>query len=256
MVKNKGLIAEAYDWDEEEVSSDDNEMVEVKVLMALAEDNEAVSKEGAKNGEWVKISMRKVHTLLEMEDNDDRKNYLDYSGVMYHVFVVHVVEQPLLSKAEGFIMPNHDSGRILLAESQRNTIDPPVVVTDSSETDYDSVDESSSISTFKAKALKGVIINKPTSAPAKGNKSTSASKVNSAPAGKLKNVKIKDDLSLAIVIKELNKLKLQISKTQSSCSRSEALQAKNVDALKLKKTGSSKANRSKTLSRGWVSRQN
>ncbi|GJU42512.1 hypothetical protein Tco_1195469 [Tanacetum coccineum] len=45
MVKNKGLIAEAYEWDEEEVSSDDNEMVKVKVLMALTEDNEAVSRE-------------------------------------------------------------------------------------------------------------------------------------------------------------------------------------------------------------------
>ncbi|GJU22411.1 hypothetical protein Tco_1155753, partial [Tanacetum coccineum] len=53
-------------------------MVEVKVLMALAEDNDAISKEGARNGEWVKISMRMVHTLLEMEDNDDRKTYLDY----------------------------------------------------------------------------------------------------------------------------------------------------------------------------------
>ncbi|GJW28465.1 retrovirus-related pol polyprotein from transposon TNT 1-94 [Tanacetum coccineum] len=42
-----------------EVSSDDNEMVEVKVLMALGEENEAVSKEGARNSEWVKISMRK-----------------------------------------------------------------------------------------------------------------------------------------------------------------------------------------------------
>ncbi|GKA36168.1 hypothetical protein Tco_0722659 [Tanacetum coccineum] len=49
MVKNKCLITEAYGWDEEEVSSDDNEMVEVKVLMALAEDNDAVSKDGAKN---------------------------------------------------------------------------------------------------------------------------------------------------------------------------------------------------------------
>ncbi|GKG33655.1 hypothetical protein Tco_0433814, partial [Tanacetum coccineum] len=38
-----------------EMSSDDNEMVEVKVLMALAEDNDAISKEGARNGEWVKI---------------------------------------------------------------------------------------------------------------------------------------------------------------------------------------------------------
>nr|GEV44764.1 uncharacterized mitochondrial protein AtMg00810-like [Tanacetum cinerariifolium] len=76
MVKNKGLITKAYELDVEEVSSDDNDMVEVKVLMALAEDKDAVSKEGAKNGKWVKISMRKVHTLLEMEDNDDRKNYL------------------------------------------------------------------------------------------------------------------------------------------------------------------------------------
>ncbi|GKE53000.1 hypothetical protein Tco_1488156 [Tanacetum coccineum] len=55
MVNNKGLIAEAYEWDEEEVSSDDNEMVEVKVLMALAEENDAVSKEGARNGESLPI---------------------------------------------------------------------------------------------------------------------------------------------------------------------------------------------------------
>ncbi|GKD81145.1 hypothetical protein Tco_1347984 [Tanacetum coccineum] len=78
-VKNKSLTAEAYEWDEEKVSSDDNETVEVKVLMVLAEENDVVSKEGARNGERVKISMRKVHTLLEMEDdNDDRKTYLDY----------------------------------------------------------------------------------------------------------------------------------------------------------------------------------
>ncbi|GKE21085.1 retrovirus-related pol polyprotein from transposon TNT 1-94 [Tanacetum coccineum] len=77
-IKNKGLIAEAYEWDKKEMSSDDNEMVEVKVLMALAEENDAISKEGARNGEWLKISMRNVHSLLEMEDNDDIKTYLDY----------------------------------------------------------------------------------------------------------------------------------------------------------------------------------
>ncbi|GJS99486.1 hypothetical protein Tco_0820656 [Tanacetum coccineum] len=58
-IKNKCLIAKAYEWDEEEVSLDDNQMVEIKVLMALAEENDAISKEGARNGEWVKISMRK-----------------------------------------------------------------------------------------------------------------------------------------------------------------------------------------------------
>ncbi|GKA43805.1 retrovirus-related pol polyprotein from transposon TNT 1-94 [Tanacetum coccineum] len=57
------------------------------------------------------------------------------------------VEKPLLSKVQGFIMPNHDTGRILPAESQRNTTDSPVTVTDSSETDYDSADESSVCST-------------------------------------------------------------------------------------------------------------
>ncbi|GJR80701.1 hypothetical protein Tco_0151486 [Tanacetum coccineum] len=41
------------------MSSDDNEMVEVKVLMTLAEENDAISKEGARNGEWVKIFLRK-----------------------------------------------------------------------------------------------------------------------------------------------------------------------------------------------------
>ncbi|GKF02649.1 hypothetical protein Tco_0029572, partial [Tanacetum coccineum] len=45
--------------------------------------------------------------------------------------------------------------------------------------------------TFKAETLKGIIINEPSSAP----------------ASKLKNVKIEDDPPLAIVMKELNELK-------------------------------------------------
>ncbi|GKB83977.1 retrovirus-related pol polyprotein from transposon TNT 1-94 [Tanacetum coccineum] len=49
-----------YNKDEEDVSLDDNEMVEVKVLMALADDeNVVVGKERARNDESVKISMRK-----------------------------------------------------------------------------------------------------------------------------------------------------------------------------------------------------
>ncbi|GJX46791.1 retrovirus-related pol polyprotein from transposon TNT 1-94 [Tanacetum coccineum] len=143
MINNKGLVTEAYEWDKEKVSSDDNEMV------------------------------------------------------------------------------------ILPSKSQRNITDPSVAVTDSLSIDYDLADESSvystpltplkkldgvepisgpkiiksilrSKSTFKAEALKGVIINEPSSAPAKGNKSSSASNVHLAPAGKLKSVKIKDDPPLAI----------------------------------------------------------
>nr|GEW96282.1 retrovirus-related Pol polyprotein from transposon TNT 1-94 [Tanacetum cinerariifolium] len=137
-------------------------------------------------------------------------------------------------------------------------------------------------STFKAKTLKGVIINEPSLALAKDNKSSSASKVNSVSASKLKSVKIKDDPPLAIVIKELNNLKLQFSKSRiislereinlrnpqhafKRCEvcgssthtktdyyyiewfkRGEALQAKKVEALKSTRAESSNTNRSKT----------
>ncbi|GJV56584.1 hypothetical protein Tco_1457589 [Tanacetum coccineum] len=135
-----------------------------------------------------------------------------------------------------------------------NTIDPPVAVTDSSTTDYDSTVESSvnstplpplkkldgvepvsrpmtikstlrSKSTFKAKNLKGVIINEPSSAPAKGNKSSSASKVNSAPVGKLKSVKIENDPPLAIVMKELNGCERTDHRT---CDHAEYISTKNM----------------------------
>nr|GEW77829.1 hypothetical protein [Tanacetum cinerariifolium] len=187
--------------DEEEVSSTDNEMVEVRVLMALAEDNNAINKEGARNSEWVKIFMRKFADLVFAKSlADDIKVFIP------------CVQRPWLFEAEGFILPNHDTGRILPAESQRNTTDPPFAVTDSSSTDYYSADESSVCSTplpplkklygaepisgpkniksilrlkstFKAETLKGFIIKKPSSAHAKGYKSSSASKFNSGPTG-------------------------------------------------------------------------
>nr|GEW70693.1 hypothetical protein [Tanacetum cinerariifolium] len=101
MVKNKSLIAEAYEWDKEEVSSDDNEMVEVKILMALAKDNDAVSKKGTRNDKWVKISMRKVHTLFEIEDNADRKNYLEYLCI--DLYYVKEQKNNLLSKHKDLV---------------------------------------------------------------------------------------------------------------------------------------------------------
>ncbi|GKF09456.1 hypothetical protein Tco_0043680, partial [Tanacetum coccineum] len=55
--KNKGLVAETFDWDEEEVSNDE-EVTQVKVLMALADDELTVGKDHARNGEWINITMR------------------------------------------------------------------------------------------------------------------------------------------------------------------------------------------------------
>nr|GFA06681.1 hypothetical protein [Tanacetum cinerariifolium] len=170
-----------YNKVKEEVSSNDNEMVELKVLMALPEENDVVSKEGVRNDDDTKVT-------------------------------IPGVERPWLSEAEGFILQNHDTSRILPSESQRNTIESSIAVTDSLATDYDSADESSICSillppqkkldgaepisgpktiksilrskfTFKAEALKDITINEPSSTLAKGNKSSSASKVHSASTG-------------------------------------------------------------------------
>nr|GEY73324.1 hypothetical protein [Tanacetum cinerariifolium] len=47
--KNNGLVVETFDWDEEEVF-DDEEVTQVKVLMALADDELTVCKSHARNG--------------------------------------------------------------------------------------------------------------------------------------------------------------------------------------------------------------
>ncbi|GKB81507.1 retrovirus-related pol polyprotein from transposon TNT 1-94, partial [Tanacetum coccineum] len=220
--KNKGLIAETYDWDDEEVSSDENEVNKVKALMALTDEERIlVGKESARNADNsdTSITNSNIHKLSETEDST---------------------------------LPNQDTDEVPSNESQRNTTNPLVVFSDSLATDSNSADESSvcgtpliplkkldgvepvsgpktiksilkSKFTFKAETLKGIIINEPSSALTRG-KSSSASKTNSAPAGKLKNVKMEDDPPLAIVMKELNELKLQISKKKSSYSKNKNAQ--------------------------------
>ncbi|GJT09123.1 hypothetical protein Tco_0843585 [Tanacetum coccineum] len=75
--KNKGLVAETFDWDEEEVL-DDKEVTQVKVLMALADDELTVGKNHARNGEWINITTRKVNILLYMDEDAGWQNYLKY----------------------------------------------------------------------------------------------------------------------------------------------------------------------------------
>nr|GEW79199.1 putative ribonuclease H-like domain-containing protein [Tanacetum cinerariifolium] len=56
--KNNGLVAKIFSWDEEEVFEDE-EVTQVKVLMALVDDELTVGKSHARNGEWVDITIRK-----------------------------------------------------------------------------------------------------------------------------------------------------------------------------------------------------
>nr|GEX05315.1 retrovirus-related Pol polyprotein from transposon TNT 1-94 [Tanacetum cinerariifolium] len=76
----KGLVVEIFDWDEEEVS-DEEEVTQVKVLMTLDDDKLIVRKNHARNGKWVDITMRKVNTLLSMDEDTDSKKYLKYINI-------------------------------------------------------------------------------------------------------------------------------------------------------------------------------
>ncbi|GJS53349.1 retrovirus-related pol polyprotein from transposon TNT 1-94 [Tanacetum coccineum] len=78
--KNKGLVYETFDWDEEEVF-DEEEVTQGKVLMALTDDELTVGKSHARNGEWVDITMRKVNTLLSMDEDADWQIYLKYISI-------------------------------------------------------------------------------------------------------------------------------------------------------------------------------
>nr|GEY13737.1 retrovirus-related Pol polyprotein from transposon TNT 1-94 [Tanacetum cinerariifolium] len=227
-VKNKCLIAEAYELDEEKVSSDDNEMVEVKVLIDLAVEKDAISKEGARNSEWVKISIRKrilrVDQLTKDPSSSRQKDLVFVKSSADDTKVsIPGVERPWLSKVEA---PDYDSAD---ESSVCSNSLPPLKKLDGAKPICGLMTIKlilRSKFTFKAETLKGIIINKPSLAPAKGNKSSSASKVNSALAGKLKSVKIKDDPLLAIVMKELNDLKLQIIKNQSSINHNRIISLK------------------------------
>ncbi|GJZ75763.1 hypothetical protein Tco_0640228 [Tanacetum coccineum] len=77
---NKGLVVETFDWDEEEVS-DNEEVTQVKVLMALADDELIVGKSHARIDEWVNITIRKVNTFLSMDEDADWQNYLKYINI-------------------------------------------------------------------------------------------------------------------------------------------------------------------------------
>ncbi|GJR53025.1 hypothetical protein Tco_1403546 [Tanacetum coccineum] len=88
--------------DTRSMSSDDNDVTKVKALIALTnEERVFVGKESARNGDWIKISMKKVHTLLEMEDNDDRKSFLDYLCIDLNYIEEHI--NNLMSKHRNLI---------------------------------------------------------------------------------------------------------------------------------------------------------
>ncbi|GKA82266.1 hypothetical protein Tco_0789014 [Tanacetum coccineum] len=83
---DKGLIGESFDWDDESVSLEDEGTTKFKAFMEIVEDEPSLGKGDARSGQWVDITMKKVHRLLSMIDNDERKHVLDYTHVdLYYV---------------------------------------------------------------------------------------------------------------------------------------------------------------------------
>ncbi|GKC61704.1 retrovirus-related pol polyprotein from transposon TNT 1-94 [Tanacetum coccineum] len=63
----KGLIAELFDWDEEFVSSEDEQTTRIRAFMAIAEDGPSVGKADARSGQWVNITIKKITSDSESE---------------------------------------------------------------------------------------------------------------------------------------------------------------------------------------------
>ncbi|GKC45349.1 retrovirus-related pol polyprotein from transposon TNT 1-94 [Tanacetum coccineum] len=118
-----GLVAETFDWDEEEVS-DDEEVTQVKVLMALADDELTVGKSHARNGEREQICHQKKKVLggelfTESSSKKNENENLFIPASMWY-------NQEMVSKAKDWVktlnpdskLPNFNTRRILVPESQ------------------------------------------------------------------------------------------------------------------------------------------
>ncbi|GKA35681.1 hypothetical protein Tco_0722172 [Tanacetum coccineum] len=227
----------------------------VKAKLALLSSSASVpSSSSSKNKEAWLNSSNKVNQCISEQIPTQKMKILGIdqltedtssSGPKNPVFVKSLVDnpevsitgsnKPKLSKTEDSTLSNHDSGKLMNLQS----VAPPSLLEKlTGAKPISGLKTIKSIlklkSTFKAETLKGIINNEPSSAPARGNKSSSVSKTDSALAGKLKNVKIEDDSTLAIVMKELNELKLQISKNKSYYFRNKNSQQVPSNALQNK----------------------
>nr|GEW68150.1 hypothetical protein [Tanacetum cinerariifolium] len=66
------------DYEEDECAT------RIKAFMAIAKDEPSVGKADARSGQWVEITMKKVHILILIPDDDDKKHVLDHTHVDLH----------------------------------------------------------------------------------------------------------------------------------------------------------------------------
>ncbi|GJT03806.1 retrovirus-related pol polyprotein from transposon TNT 1-94 [Tanacetum coccineum] len=64
--------------------NNDEGSTKIRAFMAITEDEPSVGKADARSGQWIDITMKKVHRLLSMTNGDERKHVLDNSHVDLH----------------------------------------------------------------------------------------------------------------------------------------------------------------------------
>nr|GEY64061.1 hypothetical protein [Tanacetum cinerariifolium] len=191
---------------DEEVSSNDNEVTEVKALMALVDEARVfVGKKSVENEAWLNSS-NKVNQCISVQIPTPKKKILGIDqltedtsnfGLKDLVFVKSSVDnsevsiigsnKPKLSKAKDSTLSKHDTSKSVAPLPPLEKLTGAEHV--SGPKTIKSIQKSKS--TFKAKTLKGITINEPSSALVSGNKSSLAFKTNSAPAGKKKLFKLR-----------------------------------------------------------------
>ncbi|GKB14560.1 hypothetical protein Tco_0848483 [Tanacetum coccineum] len=239
--KNKGLIPETYDWDEEEVSSEDNEVTKVKVLMALADEERVfVGKESAKIVNELR-SLRKRYTLFLkwkiMMKNKKQSHQVNTEILRENQNLRNELKE-LTSIREAWLNGSNKVNQCISEQIPTQKKKIPSNKPRLSEAENSNLSNHDTVCSTPLPPLKKLVgYHNKWNHPRlllEATKVLSASKTNSAPAGKLKNVKMEDDPPLSIVMKELNDLKLQISKNKSSYFRNKNTQQAPLNALQNK----------------------
>ncbi|GJW23109.1 hypothetical protein Tco_0033731 [Tanacetum coccineum] len=108
--KDKGLVAETYDWDKEKLSSEDDEFISMKAFMALAKDEPSVGKNDARLGpSWllksdpiqrIGVTWRGPHSyfILEYSLTSNEYGVLKFLDTTYWMGIVLllIVDQSIL----------------------------------------------------------------------------------------------------------------------------------------------------------------
>ncbi|GJW14462.1 hypothetical protein Tco_0018595 [Tanacetum coccineum] len=120
--KNKGLVTETFDWDEEEVL-DDEEVTQVKVLMDLADNELTVGKNHARNGESIDITIRKNKVLggemlTESSKMNENENLFVLASMVYDHEMVPKTKDWVERLNPNSRLLNFNTRRILVPESQ------------------------------------------------------------------------------------------------------------------------------------------